>query len=108
MAARVLDWSGPEGGQIGVGFDDGHFGPEKMQAEIDLARRTYPSLPDEVPPGTRFSFRREATGHLAARFRVGGTVYRSGGREGELRGLWEAVGLIARLSHPERPKEAAP
>ncbi len=101
MAARVLEWTGPEGGTIGVGFDDGHFGLERIKAEIDSARRAYPSLPDEVPPGTRFSFGRDATGHLAARFRVGRTVYRNGGREGELHGLWDAVGLIARLLRPK-------
>ena len=76
----MLEWTGPRGGTIGIGFDDGHFGTERMRAEIDLARRAYPSLPDEVPPGTRFSFGREATGHLKARFRVGTTVYRSGGQ----------------------------
>ena len=101
MAARVLEWTGPKGGKIGVGFDDGHFGPERMRAEIDSAGDAYPNLPDEVPPGTRFSFGREGTGHLAARFRVGNTVYRSGGPEGELRGLWDTVGLIDRLLHPE-------
>ena len=77
-----------------------------MRAEIDLAHRAYPSLPDEVPPGTIFALGREATGHLAARFRVGGTVYRSGGREGELHGLWGAVGIIDGLLHPERQKAA--
>ena len=101
MAARVLEWTGPKGGWIGVGFDDGHFGTERMRAEIDLVRKAYPSLPDRVPPGTRFSFGREGTGHLAARFRVGGTVYRGGGRDGELHGLWETVGLIDRLLHQE-------
>ncbi len=106
MAAHMLAWTEPRGGQIDVGFDDGHFGPKKMQAEIDLARRTYPSLPDRVPPGTRFSFGREATGHLTARFRVGRTVYRSGGREDGLHGLWGAVGMIDGLLHPERPKTA--
>lgn len=99
MAARVLEWTGPKGGWIGVGFDDGHFGSEQMGAEIDSARRAYPTLPDEVPPGTRFSFGRDATGHLEARFRVGSTVYRCGGRA-DLRGLWQTVGLIDRLSRP--------
>ena len=100
MAARVLEWTGPRGGTIGVGFDDGHFGPERMRAEIASAGRAYPDLPDELPPGTRFSFGKEPTGHLSARFRVGGTVYRSGGQEGELHGLWDVVGLIDRLSRP--------
>jgi hypothetical protein len=107
VTALMLEWTGPEGGTIGVDFDDGHFGTERMRAEIDLARRAYPSLPDEVPPGTRFSFGKEATGHLAARFRVGGTVYRGGGREGELHGLWDALGMIYGLLHPERQKAAS-
>ena len=72
-----------------------------MQAEIDSAGKVYPNLPDRVPSGTRFSFGREGMGHLAARFRVGNTVYRSGGREGELRRLWDTVGLIDRLLHSE-------
>ena len=106
MAARVLEWIGPEGDRIGVGFDDGHFGPEQMRTEIDFARRAHPDLPDEVPPGTIFAFGKDGTGHLKARFRVGTTVYRSGGQR-ELRRLWETVGLIDRLLHPERHKIAS-
>ena len=106
MAARVLEWIGPEGGRIGVGFDDAHFGPVQMRTEIDFARRAHPDLPDEVPPGTIFAFGKEGTGHLKARFRVGTTVYRSGGQR-DLRRLWETVGLIDRLLHPERHKIAS-
>ena len=51
-----------------------------MKAEIGFARRAHPNLPDEVPPGTIFTFGKEGTGHLKARFRVGTTVYRSGGQ----------------------------
>jgi hypothetical protein len=102
----MLVWNGPRGGQIGVGFDDGHFGSEQMEAEIDFARRAYPDLPDEVPPGTIFAFGKEGTGHLKARFRVGTTVYSSGGQR-DLRRLWETVDLIYRLLHPERHKIAS-
>jgi hypothetical protein len=49
-----------------MGFDDGYFGPERMEAEIASAGETYPSLPDVVPPGTLFSFGRYETGHLAS------------------------------------------
>ncbi len=101
MAKRALAWSGPRGGQIGVGFDDGHFGLQEMRVEIDLVGEAYPNLPDEVPPGTSFVFAKESTGHLMARFRVGDTVYRSGG-QGALRRLWDTVGLIDQLLHPER------
>ncbi len=103
MAARVLEWTGPEGGTIGVGFDDGHFGPERMKAEIVLAGEAYPNLPDEVPPGTSFLFGKDATGHLTARFKVGTTVYRSGGQR-DLHRLWDMVDLIDRLLHPGRLK----
>ncbi len=102
-----MDWSGPRGGEIGVGFDDAYLNPRQMEIEINHVGRAYPDLPDELPPGTRFSFGKDGTGHLAARFRVGGTVYRSGGQEGELHGLWDVVGLIDGLLHPER-LEAAP
>jgi hypothetical protein len=102
----MLAWTGPKGGQIGVVFDDGHFGPEQMKAEIAFARQAHPDLPDEVPPGTIFAFGKEGTGHLKARFRVGTTVYRSGG-ERDLGRLWETVGLIDRLLHPERHKIAS-
>ena len=68
MATKALAWSGPKGGKIGVGFDDGHFSLEQMRAEIDLVGEAYPNLPDEVPPGTSFVFAKESTGHLRARF----------------------------------------
>ena len=95
-----------QGRHEGVGFDDGHCGSEQMEAEIDLARRAYSDLPDEVPPGTIFAFGKEGTGHLKARFRVGTTVYRSGGQRA-LGRLWETVGPIDRLLHPERHKIAS-
>ena len=101
-----MAWSGPKGGKIGVGFDDGHFDLEQMRAEIDLVGEAYPNLPDEVPPGTSFVFAKESTGHLKALFRVGDTVYRSAGQR-DLGLLWETVGLIDQLSHPERYKIAS-
>ncbi len=101
MAARVLSWFGPRGGKIGVGFDDEHFDGEEMQIEIGLMREAYPSLPDEVAPGTSFVFVKEGTGHLSARFKVGDTVYRSGA-ERSLRRLWNTVHLIEQLVHPAR------
>ena len=107
MAKKALAWSGPKGGQIGVGFDDGHFGLQEMRAEIDLVSEAYPNLPDEVPPGTSILFGKESTGHLTARFKVGATVYRSGGQEGALRRLWDTVGLIDQLLHPGRLKIAS-
>ncbi len=106
MAAVALEWSGPSGGKIGVGFDDGHFGLQEMSIEIDLVGQAYPNFPDEVPPGTRFVFAMDVTGHLTARFKVGTTVYRSGGQR-TLHWLWETVGLIDRLVHPERLKIAS-
>jgi hypothetical protein len=106
MGASMLVWTGPRGGQIGVGFDDGHFGPEQMQAEIALACRAHPDLPDEVPPGTIFAFGKDGTGHLEARFRVGTIVYRSGGQS-DLGRLWETVSLIDRSLHLERHKIAS-
>jgi hypothetical protein len=96
VATRALAWSGLKGGTISVGFDDGHFGPEQMRAEIALVGQAYPSLPDEVPPGTSFVFGRDGTGHLTARFKVGTTVYRSGGQR-DLHRLWDSVDLIERL-----------
>ena len=80
-----------------------------MKAEIGFARRAHPDLPDEVPPGTIFTFGKEGTGHLKARFRVGTTVYRSGGQRalGRCGPLWETVGPIDRLLHPERHKIAS-
>jgi hypothetical protein len=101
-----LAWTGPKGGTVGVGFDDGHFGLEEMSAEIAFVGEAYPNLPDEVAQGASFVFAKEGTGHLKARFRVGGTVYRSGGQR-DLRGLWGTAGLIDRLSHPERYKIAS-
>jgi hypothetical protein len=106
VATHVLTWSGPEGGQIGVGFDDEHFSLEEMFAEIALVGETYPNLPDEVPLGTRFVLAKESTGHLMARFRVAHTVYRSGGQP-DLHRLWDSVALIDQLSHPERYKIAS-
>ena len=106
MAARALAWRGPKGGQIGVGFDDGHFGPEQMSTEIDLVGRAYPNLPDEVPPGTRFVFAMDVTGHLTARFKVGTTIFRSGGQR-DLHRMWGTVELIDRLLRRERSKIAS-
>ena len=101
MAARVLGWTGPEGGTIAVGFEDGHFAAEQMMVEIAFADEAHPNLPDEVPEGTRLTFAKEPTGHLIARFKVDGVVYRSGGQR-DLRRLWDAVGLVDRLARPER------
>ena len=101
MAARMLEWTGPEGGTIAVGFDDAHFGPEQMMVEIAFADEAHPNLPDEVPEGTRLAFAKETTGHLIVRFKVDGVVYRSGGQR-DLRRLWDTVGLVDRLAHPER------
>ena len=106
MATKALAWSGPKGGKIGVGFDEGHFSLEQMRAQIDLLGEAYPNLPDEVPLGTSFVFGKESTGHLKAQFRVGDSVYRSGGQR-DLGRLWETVGLIDQLSHPERYKIAS-
>lgn len=97
----MLEWTGPEGGTIAVGFDDAHFGPEQMMVEIAFAHEAHPNLPDEVPEGTRLVFAKETTGHLIARFKVDGVVYRSGGQR-DLRRLWDTVGLVDRLAHPER------
>ena len=105
MAAQVLRWSGPKGGQISVGFDDEHFSLIQMREEIDLVGEAHPDLPDEVPQGTSFVFSKErTTGHLAARFKVGDTIYRKVAQH-SVRGLWEMVGLIDQLSHPERYKK---
>jgi len=102
VGTRALAWSGPRGGEIGVGFDDAHFNPRQMETEIDLAGRAYPDLPDEVPSGKRFVFGEDGTGHLTARFKVGTTVYRGGGQGDDLRRMWDTVGLIARLLRAER------
>jgi hypothetical protein len=99
MTAHVLTWSGPEGGQISVGFDDEHFSLIQMRAEIDSAREVYPNLPDEVPLGASFVFAKESTGHLLARFKVGDTVYRKVAQS-SLRRLWDSVDLIDQLLHP--------
>ncbi len=96
-----MERTGPEDGTIAVGFDDAHFGPEQMMVEIAFADEAHPNLPDEVPEGTRLAFAKETTGHLTARFKVDGVVYRSGG-QGDLRRLWDTVGLVDRLAHPER------
>jgi hypothetical protein len=81
VAARVLEWTGPEGGTIGVGFDDGHFGPERMKAEIDSARRAYPSLPDERYRRGRAS---RSAGTLRGTWRRGsGWAVQSTGTEAE-------------------------
>jgi len=101
VATKALAWSGLKGGEIGVGFDDAHFGLQQMETEIDLAGQAYPDLPDEVPSGTSFVFGKDGTGTLTARFKVGTTVYRGGG-QGDLRRLWDTVGLIDRLLHAER------
>ena len=106
MATKALAWSGPKGGKIGVGFDDGHFGLEQMRAEIDLVGEAYPNLPDEVPPGTSFMFAKESTGHLLARFKVGDTVYRKVAQS-SLRRLWDSVDLIDQLLHPLRYKSVS-
>jgi len=102
VGTRALAWSGPRGGEIGVGFEDAHFNPRQMETEIDLAGRAYPDLPDEVPSGTRFVFGKDGTGHLTARFKVGTMVFRGGAQGDDLRRLWGTVGLIARLLRVER------
>jgi len=107
VVARVLTWSGPEGGNIAVSFDEKNFGVEEMQTEIDVMGEAHPSLPDEVPPGTNFLFAKEGTtGHLSARFKVGDTVYRNVAQR-SLHRLWHTVHLIDQLSHPERYKSVS-
>ena len=104
MAACVLSWRGPKGGQIGVGFDGEHFSLAQLREEIDKVCEAHPNLPDEVPSGTSFVFAKEGTtGHLLARFRVGDSVYRNVTRR-SLSALWEGVDLIDQLLHPERYK----
>jgi len=102
VGTRALAWSGPRGGEIGVGFDDPHFNSRQMETESDLAGRAYPDLPDEVPSGTRFVFGKDGTGHLTARLKVGTAVYRGGGQGDDLRRMWDTLGLIARLLRAER------
>jgi hypothetical protein len=104
VASRVFMWSGPKGGQIGVGFDDEHFSLTQMRAELDSVGEAYPNLPDEVPSGTRFLFIKERTGHLLARFKVGDTVYQNVA-EHSLHRLWDSVDLIDQLLHPLRNKK---
>jgi hypothetical protein len=101
VGTKALAWSGLKGGKIDIGLHDTHFGLQQMETEIDLAGQAYPNLPDEVPSGTRFVFGKDGTGHLTARFKVGTTVYR-GGSQGDLRRLWDTVGLIDRLLRAER------
>jgi hypothetical protein len=101
VAARVVRWSGPKGGQIAVGFDDEHFSLTQMSAEIDFVREAYPNLPDEVPLGTSLMFAKESTGHLLARFKVGDTVYRNLAQH-SLHRLWDGVDLIDQLLRPLR------
>ena len=103
MPIRVLSWSGGQGGKIDVGFDDKHFGVKEMREEITLMSEVHPTLPDEVPQGTVFTFAKESTGHLMARFKVGDTVYRDVAQS-SLRRLWDTVDLIEQLLHPERYK----
>ena len=99
MASHVLLWSGPEGGQISIGFDDEHFGVPQMRAEIDFMRTAHPELPDEVPRGTSFAFtKEESTSYLLALFRVGNNVYRNADR-GNLSRLWESAHYVDRLMH---------
>jgi len=99
VATRTLSWSGPGGGEIGVGFDDEHFGLGEMRGEIEHMEDAYPNLPDEVPQGTSFVFSKDSTGHLAARFRVGDTVYRNVA-ERSLHHLWGTVHLMNQLARP--------
>ena len=107
MPSHVLLWSGPQGGQISIGFDDEHFGLPQMRAEIDLMRAAHPKLPDEVPRGTGYAFtREESTGYLLARFRVGHDVYRNADR-GDLSRLWESAHYVDRLMHPTHYERAA-
>ena len=107
MASHVFLWSGPQGGQISIGFDDVHFGLPQMRAEIDLMREAHPMLPDEVPGGTSFAFsKEESTGYLLARFRVGNDVYRNA-NQGDLSRLWESAHYVARLMHPPHYERAA-
>ena len=102
----MLAWRGPEGAIICVGFDEEVFGSEEMQHQIDSMSGAHPNLPDEVPQGSSFTFARDGTGYLSARFRVGDTVYRSADR-GSLPRLWQSVHYIASLLHPRHEEKAA-
>jgi hypothetical protein len=107
MGMRAWSWSGTNGGTIEVGFDDKHFALEEMQTEIAAMGEAHPTLPDEVPKGTVFTFSTEkSTGHLLARFRVGDTVYRKVAK-GSVHQLWDTVHLIDQLLHPERYNKLA-
>ena len=107
MASHVFLWSGPEGGQISIGFDDAHFGLPQMRAEINFMRAAHPKLPDEVPRGTSFAFtKEESTGYLLAHYRVGNNVYRNADQS-NLSRLWESAHYIARLVHPTDYERAA-
>ena len=107
MASHVFLWSGPEGGQISIGFDDAHFGLPQMRAEINFMRAAHPKLPDEVPRGTSFAFtKEESTGYLLAHYRVGNNVYRNADQS-NLSRLWESAHYVARLVHPTDYERAA-
>ena len=107
MASHVFLWSGPEGGQISIGFDDAHFGLPQMRAEINFMRAAHPKLPDEVPQGTSFAFtKEERTGYLLAHYRVGHNVYRNADQS-NLSRLWESAHYVARLMHPTDYERAA-
>ena len=107
MASHVFLWSGPEGGQISIGFDDAHFGLPQMRAEINFIRAAHPKLPDEVPRGTSFAFtKEESTGYLLAHYRVGNNVYRNADQS-NLSRLWESAHYVARLVHPTDYERAA-
>jgi hypothetical protein len=102
----MLPWRGSKGAIISVGFDDDVFGSEEMEHQIDSISGAHPNLPDEVPRWSSFTFARDGTGYLLARFRVGNTVYRSADR-GSLPCLWESVHYIASLLHPRHDEKAA-
>jgi spore coat protein CotF len=107
VASHVFLWSGPEGGQISIGFDDAHFGLPQMRAEINFMRAAHPKLPDEVPRGTSFAFtKEESTGYLLAHYRVGNNVYRNADQN-NLSHLWESAHYVARLMHPTDYERAA-
>jgi hypothetical protein len=107
VASHVFLWSGPEGGQISIGFDDAHFGLPQMRAEINFMRAAHPKLPDEVPRGTSFAFtKEESTGYLLAHYRVGNNVYRNADQS-NLSRLWESAHYVARLVHPTDYERAA-
>ena len=106
MSTRVLPWVGPQGTEIPVGFDEEVFDPEEMQRQIASMSEAHPNLPDEVPWGSSFTFARDGTGYLLARFRVGNTVYRNANQD-NLHHLWESVHFIDGLLHPRHNEKAA-